>query len=74
MKKYLMFLIPSALLSVSCAEDEPDCMKCYSEVTEIETHSTKKENTGTFCDEELDKKLTQKPITLDGNTSEWVCE
>ena len=74
MKKFLAFFAVCALFAVSCAEDEADCMKCYTEVTDTETNIKTKGASATYCDEELDKKLGAKPISLDGKVSEWVCE
>lgn len=82
MKKFLAFFAVCALFAVSCAkdeaEDEPEdetyCMKCYTEVTDTETNIKTKGASATYCNEELDKKLGAKPISLDGKVSEWVCE
>lgn len=74
MKKLVPLLFAGMCLMISCAEDEPDCMKCYSEVTDTDTNVKTKGSKSTYCNEELDLKLRAKPINLDGSRSAWVCE
>lgn len=74
MKKFLPLFAFYVLFAVSCAEDEPDCMSCHIEVTDLETGEKKSQSAQTYCDEKLDAILTQDAKLGTDMKSEYVCK
>ena len=74
MKKFLPLFAFCALFAVSCAKDEPDCMSCHIEVTDLETGKKTSQSAQTYCDEKLYEIQGKNANVGTDQKSEWVCK
>lgn len=72
MFKYLLILLFAPFIfTTSCKKD---CKQCKSVTTDSQGNVIQTGQENEYCDEELDKKENEPPVTIGDQTTKWVCE
>ncbi len=71
MKNFLLLILFSAFFLYSCQEDCKDCKSVTTDATgDVIQEGTTKE----YCDQDLEQKENEPPVTIGDQTTKWVCE
>ena len=72
--KYLFILLFASFALISMSSCTKDCKDCKSVTTDAQGNVIQEGSTSQYCDDALDDKENQEPVTVGDNTTKWVCE
>lgn len=71
MKNLFIFLFFSIFVFYSCQED---CKDCKSVTTDNNGNVIQEGTPKEYCDQDLEQKENDPPVTIGDQTTKWVCE
>lgn len=72
--KYLFLLLFASFALISMSSCTKDCKECKSVTTDAQGNVIQEGSSSQYCDEALDNKENEQPVTVGDQTTKWVCE
>ncbi len=72
--KYLFVLLFSSFALISMNSCTKDCKDCKSVTTDTQGNVIQEGSSSQYCDDALDNKENEEPVTVGDQTTKWVCE